>query len=125
LSRGFLHWRLSNAGPAALVHVASSVMGPASETRHIKRRAAGLAGTAEDPQKADGFAAAPKRRLPCATRRPVRGSSRANRDVLGRMALAIVPMLGPEPHHDTHWHHCRWISLPTGRLQTRRLQGHV
>ena len=32
--RGFLHWRLSNAGPAALVRVESSVMGPASETRH-------------------------------------------------------------------------------------------
>jgi len=26
----------------------------------IKRHVAGLAGTAEDPQKADGFAAAPK-----------------------------------------------------------------
>ena len=34
-SRGFLHWRLSNAGPAAMVRVESSVMGPASETRHI------------------------------------------------------------------------------------------
>src|SRR5215467_3344156 len=34
---GFLHWRLSNAGPAALVRVESSVMGPASETRHNNR----------------------------------------------------------------------------------------
>ena len=34
LSRGFLPWRHSNAGPATLVRVESSVMGPASETRH-------------------------------------------------------------------------------------------
>src|SRR5215468_3694320 len=33
-SRGFFHWRLSNAGPAALARVASSASGPASETRH-------------------------------------------------------------------------------------------
>ena len=36
-SRGFLPWRVSNAGPAAVVHVASTVMGPASETRHSSR----------------------------------------------------------------------------------------
>src|SRR5215467_13726378 len=35
---GFLHWRLSNAGPATLLCVDSSVMGPASETRHTERR---------------------------------------------------------------------------------------
>src|SRR5215470_4449996 len=34
---GFLHWRLSNAGPATLLCVDSSVMGPASETRHTRR----------------------------------------------------------------------------------------
>jgi hypothetical protein len=37
LSRGFLHWRLSNAGPAALVRVETSVMGPPSETRDKSR----------------------------------------------------------------------------------------
>jgi len=32
---GFLHWRLSNAGPVTLMRGESLVMGPASETRHI------------------------------------------------------------------------------------------
>ena|SRR5262245_5888023 len=36
-SRGFLPWRLTNAGPAAVAHIASTVMGPASETRHKDR----------------------------------------------------------------------------------------
>src|SRR5262245_55912718 len=40
-SRGFLPWRLSNAGPAAVVRVASTVMGPASETRHNTRHNTG------------------------------------------------------------------------------------
>src|SRR5262245_11522632 len=46
-----------------------------------------------------------------------RGASRANNDVLSGMALANVPVLGTEPHDDTHWHDCRWIGLSTGRLQ--------
>jgi hypothetical protein len=38
LARGFLHWRLSNAGPATFMREESSVMRPASETRHINGR---------------------------------------------------------------------------------------
>src|SRR5262245_17666138 len=32
--RGFVHWRLANAGRQASANVASAVSGPASETRH-------------------------------------------------------------------------------------------
>jgi len=53
----------------------------------------------------------------CHKQTSARGASRANNDVLGVLAIANVPMLGAEPRHDTHWHHCRWTGLPTGRLQ--------
>ena len=49
--RGFLHWRLSNAGPGAFVRAESSVMGPASETRHKSSPADDVVHTAEALRK--------------------------------------------------------------------------